>query len=100
MRRIARVRRACRSLFRSSLHNPPEISTSFSLKPSSKVLKRVCGICRASIDGYRVWGFGDVRFGRSSFISLFSRKLSASQPICPMNMSRISISRVDHIKVT
>ncbi len=43
---------------------------------------------------------GCVRFGRSSFISRFRRKLSASQPNCPPNMRRISISRVDQISVT
>ena len=43
---------------------------------------------------------GWVRLGRSSFISLFRRKLSASQPNCPANMRRISISRVDQMSVT
>ena len=42
----------------------------------------------------------NIRFGLSSFISRLSRKLSASQPICPTNMSKISTSRFDHIRVT
>ena len=43
---------------------------------------------------------GSVRFGRSSFIIRFRRKFSASQPSCPANMRRISISRVDQMRVT
>ncbi len=39
------------------------------------------------------------RLGRSSLIHRFKIKLSASQPICPANSSKISISRVAHIKV-
>lgn len=38
--------------------------------------------------------------GLASFISLLRTKLSPSQPICPANMSRISISRVAHISET
>lgn len=39
------------------------------------------------------------RLGLSSLIHLFKIKLSASQPICPVNSSEISISRVAHIRV-
>lgn len=41
-----------------------------------------------------------VRFGLSAFINLLSSKLSASQPIWPANMRRISTSREDQIRVT
>lgn len=41
-----------------------------------------------------------VRFGLSSLIHRFSRKLNASHPICPANIIRISISLEAHIRVT
>ena len=41
-----------------------------------------------------------VRFGLSALINRLSRKLSASQPIWPANMKRISTSREDQIRVT
>lgn len=40
-----------------------------------------------------------IRFGLSSFIHLFNKKFSASQPICPTNINTISTSLVDHISV-
>ena len=39
------------------------------------------------------------RFGRSSLMMRLSMKFRASQPIWPINMSRISTSREDHISV-
>lgn len=50
-----------------------------------------------ALDAVVCWEF--IRFGRSSLMMRFNRKFKASQPICPVNMRRISTSREDHMRV-
>ena len=84
--------------FAVHFYNRP-VCQSFSSRLSGPTPTQSFIECRSNARAMRVPPL-DVRFGLSSLINLLSRKLSASQPICPMNMRRISTSRVDHIRVT